>query len=249
MGVHQYKLALLPRGYFGEQMPAMLSEADVDLGQDTNSGWWACHPPTARLLAGVRELLPVDKSWGETEEYVSVGDLNSDLRIWKDDGKVWGITFRFSPATDSWALMQKFLSIAQEEHCLLLEQDTSAVLAPDEAVVRQRLAASRAMQFLHDPAGTLANAARELGDDSNLNTGYEITFNDFQELLSYSPYRQHVAPLIRSWFGYEVVPANDRFMLRDRNGCEVSPRAVYDAIQGNRERQYSIYQTAMSLWR
>ena len=82
-----------------------------------------------------------------------------------------------------------------------------------------------------------------------MRTGYEITFSDFCQLLAYPDNRPHVAPLISRWFGYEVVPTDDGFVLRDPRGVEVSPQTVHEAIQADHDRQYSIYQTAMSLWR
>jgi hypothetical protein len=166
MGAHHYEIALLPRAFFGQQLPATLSQADVDRGQDVSCGWWTSHPPSAAFLTAIRTLLPGDKSRGETEEYVSAGDWGSDVRIWKDAGRVWGITFRFSPISDPWSLMQQFLAIAREEQCLLLEERSGAVIQPDEKIVQERLAASRAMQFVRDPAGTIVKAARELKDDA-----------------------------------------------------------------------------------
>jgi hypothetical protein len=166
MGVHHYQVVLLPRAYFGQQLPATLSEADRERGEDVASGWWASQPPSARLLAAIRTLLPTDKSWGETEEYVSSGEWSSDVRVWKDAGRIWSITFRFSPVSDRWPLMQQFLSIARGEQCLLLEESSGAVIEPDEEIVRERLAASRAMQFICDPAATIVQSARELKDDA-----------------------------------------------------------------------------------
>jgi hypothetical protein len=63
--------------------------------------------------------------------------------------------------------MKQFLAIAQEEHCLLLEGRTGAVIEPDEDIVRERLAASLAGQFVRDPTSTTIQAARELRDDSD----------------------------------------------------------------------------------
>ena len=166
MGVHHYKVSILPRAYFGQQLPATLSEADRKHGEDVASGWWAFHPPSARFLTAVRALLPSDKSWGETEEFVSAGDWSSDVRIWKDASRVWSITFRYSPVSDPWSLMQQFLSIARDEQCLLLEETSNAVIEPDEEIIRERLAASRAMQFVRDPAATIVQAARDLNDDA-----------------------------------------------------------------------------------
>jgi hypothetical protein len=33
MGVHQYKLVLVPKAYFGQAVPAVLSEAAIDRGE------------------------------------------------------------------------------------------------------------------------------------------------------------------------------------------------------------------------
>ncbi len=82
-----------------------------------------------------------------------------------------------------------------------------------------------------------------------MNTGYELTLSDFRRLLSYPDYRPEVAPLIRDWFGYEVVPTEEGFTIRDRRGVEVRPEVVHETIQADRDRQFRIYQVAMSLWR
>jgi hypothetical protein len=166
MGVHHFKLTVVPRAYFGERMPATLSEADIDRGEDIASGWWAGHPPSERFLTAIRVLLPTDKSWGETEEYVSADVWGSDVRVWKDAGRVWGVTFRFSPVTDGWPLMQRFLALVREERGVLLEERSGAVFEPDEEIVRERLVTSRAVQFVRDPEGTIVQAARELKDDT-----------------------------------------------------------------------------------
>jgi hypothetical protein len=80
-------------------------------------------------------------------------------------------------------------------------------------------------------------------------TGYEVTLKDFLQLLSYPPYREKVAPLIRDWSGYEVLAVDSGFVLRDRNGVEVNPESVHETIQADAVRQYHLYQVAMSLWR
>ncbi|MBT5707344.1 hypothetical protein N8766_02675 [bacterium] len=83
MGVHHYKISLLPSVFFSEHLPKTLSDANVDHGQDPTTGWWATNPPTERLLAAVRTLLPKDNSWadGYVEEYVSCSEFGSDVRI------------------------------------------------------------------------------------------------------------------------------------------------------------------------
>jgi len=168
MGVHHYKLAVMPRAYFGQQLPATMSEADIDRGEDTSLGWWAAHPPSDQFMAGIRDLLPHARPWpdGDVEEYVCSGDLGSDIRVWKKAGRVWRIAFRFSPVADAWPLMQRFLTLARDEQCLLLEERFGAVFEPDEKIVRERLVASRAMQFVRDPMGAIVQTAKELKDDA-----------------------------------------------------------------------------------
>jgi hypothetical protein len=161
MGVFHYKLSLLPRAYFGHEMPASLPETEIE-----RRVWWAAQAPTERLLSALRTLLPHDKSWGETEEYVSEGDFSSDVRIWKDAGRVDGIEFRFSPVCDTWSLVQQFIRIARDEQCVLLEDESRVVLNADEDVVRERFAHSRAAEFLRNPSGTIVRAARKLGNDA-----------------------------------------------------------------------------------
>jgi hypothetical protein len=161
MCVFHYKIKLVPRAYFELDIPSSLSETEIERG-----GWWAAHSPSARLLAALRTLLPKDQSWGETEEYVSGGDFGSDVRVSKDAGLIDDIEFRFSPVADAWSLMQRFLSVARDEQCVLLENESGAVLEPDEMIVRERLASSRAIEFSRDPAGTIVRAARELEDDA-----------------------------------------------------------------------------------
>lgn len=77
--------------------------------------------------------------------------------------------------------------------------------------------------------------------------GYEISLSDFMQLCAH--HRKDVAPLIRDWFGYEVVPRDQGFVLHDGNGVEVSPRMVHEMIQADPDQQGRIYRLAMTLWR
>jgi hypothetical protein len=80
-----------------------------------------------------------------------------------------------------------------------------------------------------------------------MKTGYEISLKDFIRLCS--DRRNEVAPLIQNWFGYEVVPVDHSFLLRDGSGVEVSPEIVHEMIQADPDRQGTIYRVAMTLWR
>jgi hypothetical protein len=166
MGVYHFHLTVVPRAYFDQKLPIVLSEAEIEQGDDGSCGWWASHPPSEHFLVAIRNLLPTDKSWGETEEYVSADDWSSDVRVWKEAGRVWGITFRFAPISDGWPLMQRFLAVARDEQCVLIEEKSRSVFEPDEQTVRERMAASHAMQFVRNPESAIVQAARDLEEDT-----------------------------------------------------------------------------------
>jgi hypothetical protein len=61
--------------------------------------------------------------------------------------------------------MQRFLALARQEQCILMEVGSGVVLLPVDKVVAERVLGSRAMQFVRDPAGTIFKAAQELKDN------------------------------------------------------------------------------------
>ena len=167
MGVHQYHISLLPRAYFESEIPAIITDAELDVVESKEFGWWTKGQPDQNSLNRLRGLLPYDKSWGEVEQYNSKGEWCSDLRIWKRNGRVWGIDFRFSPSVDDWELMNRFLKVAREEKCVLREHRTGAVFEPHEDIVLERMNRSLAMRFVRDPASAVIQAAKEICDRSS----------------------------------------------------------------------------------
>lgn len=81
------------------------------------------------------------------------------------------------------------------------------------------------------------------------NTGYEITFADFNQLLSYPGYRSSIAPLLREWFGYELETRGDSVSVRTRDGEDVDELTLHRRIQGDESKQGALYRAAMTLWR
>jgi hypothetical protein len=79
-------------------------------------------------------------------------------------------------------------------------------------------------------------------------TGYEITFADFQQLLSYSAYRPSVTPLLQQWFGYELEEAGSVVRIRTSDGGEIDPLSLHLRIQEDSGKQHTLYRTAMTLW-
>lgn len=80
-------------------------------------------------------------------------------------------------------------------------------------------------------------------------TGYELTFADFQRLIS-DPYcTPSVAPLLRRWFGYELESSGDAVRVLSTRGEEVDPLSLHLSIQADAQMQSALYRTAMTLWR
>jgi hypothetical protein len=136
MAAFHYKLEVVPKYYFGELLPTNVPLHEVEEGL---SPWTSPPYPSNKFIAELRCLLPVNKSWGETEEYVSGSDYSSDVRIWRENGKIENIEFRYNPHCEGWSLMQKFLQIVNAESCVLIETRTGAVLLPEEAIIRDRI--------------------------------------------------------------------------------------------------------------
>ncbi|MFN7922512.1 MAG: hypothetical protein U0Q16_20575 [Bryobacteraceae bacterium] len=82
-----------------------------------------------------------------------------------------------------------------------------------------------------------------------MKTGYEISLSDFLDLCVDD--HQHFAPLLRQWFGYEIVLLDAKspaFEIRDRDGLRVEVESVHDRIQADPQRQNTIYNCAMTHW-
>jgi hypothetical protein len=159
MGAFHYKLQLLPRSFFKSEPPAAFT--DDEIGHAFDLGW-SKSQPSREAMTRIRSLLPNNNSNGENEEFISGDNWGSDIRIYNTDGKVLAIYFRFSPIKDSWHLMEQFLSIAQGEGYLLLDQKTGMIIEPEEREVKERFKISTAAQFMHDPQGTVIRAADEI---------------------------------------------------------------------------------------
>lgn len=80
-------------------------------------------------------------------------------------------------------------------------------------------------------------------------TGYEISFRDFENLLTDSDYRASISPLLANWFGYVIKSGGECFKIFAPDGNEVDPVELHQRIQANSKHQYQLYQAAMSLWR
>ena len=79
-------------------------------------------------------------------------------------------------------------------------------------------------------------------------TGYKLSKEQFTQLISEQSHRSVIAPLLRRWFGYEIVAFGHQTAMRSGNG-PVDLDQVHSAIQADSRKQNELYQTAMRLWR
>jgi hypothetical protein len=80
-------------------------------------------------------------------------------------------------------------------------------------------------------------------------TGYEVTFHDFARLVSEAFSQPTIAPLLREWFGYQIAGLGRAAVVHAPEGDTVDLRALHALIQGDSEKQFTLYQHAMDLWR
>lgn len=163
MGIHHFALSMVPREFFEHTsfpIPSVLGDDDTDRGENPANGWWSSAKLSSQILSRLRQLCSIDNSWGETEEFVTRGTWGSDLRIWRERGQIWQVTFRFSPVTDGRILLDQFIAIVRDANCLLLHPDTGLVIEPDDSKVAELLQDSPAVGFACDPQKALFEAAR-----------------------------------------------------------------------------------------
>jgi len=80
-------------------------------------------------------------------------------------------------------------------------------------------------------------------------SGYKVSFDDFQQLIS-DPYCQaRTAPLLRAWYNYEIVGHRPNTVVRSAEGEDVDVAQLHERIQADPQKQYTLYQTSMDLWR
>jgi hypothetical protein len=158
MGAHHYQLEIVPRAFFEGEPPLAVTKHQLTEGI---VAWQSNSSPSSQFLEGLRKLLPVERSWGEVEEYISQGVWPSDLRIWRNGPTIESIAFRYSPAGDEWSVMQRFLALVRRADCLLIEGRSGDVLPPEEKIVRASLSSSIAGQFAVDPEGAVLRASME----------------------------------------------------------------------------------------
>jgi hypothetical protein len=80
-------------------------------------------------------------------------------------------------------------------------------------------------------------------------TGYELTYEKFFRLVS-DPYSQPViAPLLKDWYRYAIAGEGSTTVVLSEHDIVVALHGLHNQIQNDPQKQYTIYQRAMDLWR
>jgi hypothetical protein len=85
------------------------------------------------------------------------------------------------------------------------------------------------------------------GYDPKRGNGYRLSLDEFLALIAVTEYRPTVAPMLRRWFGYEIVGLEANTALRAAKGVAVDAATVHQSIQGDPQKQYELYKTAQTL--
>lgn len=80
-------------------------------------------------------------------------------------------------------------------------------------------------------------------------SGYEITFQDFEQLLDNKAYRPSIRKLLRLWYGYKIHAEDQNVQIRSREGNKIDRLVLHNRIQADAMKQQQIYRVSMSLWR
>ena len=80
-------------------------------------------------------------------------------------------------------------------------------------------------------------------------TGYQITFADFQQLVTNKAYKASAGDLLFEWYGYRIVGSGDSSSVLSREGENVDLIKLHRQIQGDSVKQSVLYRVAMALWR
>lgn len=79
--------------------------------------------------------------------------------------------------------------------------------------------------------------------------GWEVTLEDFEQLVRYPGYQKVTAALLKEWFGYRIEGRDGNAVVRSSAGEIVDIVALHHAIQSAPDKQQTLYRQAMTLWR
>ena len=80
-------------------------------------------------------------------------------------------------------------------------------------------------------------------------TGYEISYSSFEQLLNVPNYRAKLSDYLAEYVNLNVQEQNGVVSIRSDKGEAIDPLALHLRIQGDPALQLSLYRLAMALWR
>jgi len=80
-------------------------------------------------------------------------------------------------------------------------------------------------------------------------TGYELSFSQFERLLTVPSHQPTTADFLGQWYGYKLHTVAGETSVRSTAGTRIDPKALFDEIQSKPAQQLDLYQRAMNLWR
>jgi len=81
------------------------------------------------------------------------------------------------------------------------------------------------------------------------NTGYQLTFKDFRQLLTKPECKARMGSYLEDWYGYEIMLDSEPSCVVDERRKQVDLLELHLSIQKNPVKQQMVYRVAMALWR
>ena len=156
MAIFQYKIEAIPTEF------AIKFKGNISQALEDCFAWENYANPSKDYIDALRGLLPIDSSWGETEEYKSDSDWQSQLQIFKTDEKIERILLKYSPLSDSVKILRKFVELSNDEGCSLYSVESKKVFKPNFDLIIEDLKSSNSMKFSKDPEKTILKAADKI---------------------------------------------------------------------------------------
>ncbi len=158
MAIFQYNIEIIPKEFVEKH------KTDFQSALDDYFAWEEFSNPSTNFMNSIRSLLPINNSWGDVEEFKSDDNWGSQIQIYKTDEKFEAVVLKFSPAQDNIKILENFITIADEEKCLLYAEESSKVLQPNLSEIIEDLKVSKACKFMEDPIKTIEESASQLND-------------------------------------------------------------------------------------
>ena len=79
-------------------------------------------------------------------------------------------------------------------------------------------------------------------------TGWELSFADFRQLLGSHEGGTILDGLLRDWYGHSVTADGHHAAIQSSSGQPIDELDVHESVQREPDKQRALYQAAMALW-